>query len=187
MCLDTLQAQPCVRPTVLASRDLPQEMICDDLADIPCQPHYPRGDLLTDIEYGTYQEAGQDNMVDSITATLVHRPKVAQRVTFAEANIGLQSGSDSNCSDSTSIFKLPGIATSFPAPPSFNCPTTQPTNNDDSSSEDQGFMLVSRPKPHILATIDEPMSSPEIVPTPVVDILAVSGTDYSSDDEWDMI
>ena len=31
------------------------------------------------------------------------------------------------------------------------------------------------------------MSSPEMVPTPVFDILAASGTDYASDDDWDMV
>lgn len=118
----------------------------------------------------------------------MHRPKVERRVTFAETNVGLQSvDSHSGHSESTSTFKLPGIATSFPAPAFFDPPATQPTPNGDSSDEDQGFTLVSRPKPHTLATIDEPMSSPEMVPTPVFDILAASGTDYASDDDWDMV
>lgn len=188
LCLDTLQTQPCVRPTVLASRDLPQEMICGDSVDILRESHYPRGDHWTANQPKTHEEVGQDNMVDSVITTFVHRPKVERRVTFAETNVGLQSvDSHSGHSESTSTFKLPGIATSFPAPAFFDPPATQPTPNGDSSDEDQGFTLVSRPKPHTLATIDEPMSSPEMVPTPVFDILAASGTDYASDDDWDMV
>lgn len=163
-------------------------MICGDSVDILRESHYPRGDHWTANQPKTHEEAGQDNMVDSVITTFVHRPKVERRVTFAETNVGLQSvDSHSGRPESTSTFKLPGIATSFPALAFFDPPATQPTPNGDSSDEDQGFTLVSRPKPHTLATIDEPMSSPEMVPTPVFDILAASGTDYASDDDWDMV
>jgi hypothetical protein len=160
-------------------------MICDNPTDIPHQPSYPSGHCSTETEHGTREEAGHDNMIDSVTATLVHRPKVSHRVTFAEINVGLKSeGSHSDRSDSAPIFMLPGIGASVPAPVSFHSAPTQQIPNDDFPEVDQDFMLVPRPKPHTLATIDEPMSSPEMIPTPVTDILAATGTDYSSDDEW---
>jgi hypothetical protein len=104
-----------------------------------------------------------------------------------------------------------GIAT-FVHRPKVTQPATISEESDVESSEDNhGFTLVSRPKPPALATPDEPrsspellspiadilaanetdfssnddpMSSPELIPTPVVDILAATGTDYSSDEEW---
>jgi hypothetical protein len=56
-----------------------------------------------------------------------------------------------------------------------------------SSDEEEGFTVVSLPKPHAPASSDMLMSSPEVVPTPVVDILAATGTDYTSDDDWTML
>lgn len=53
-----------------------------------------------------------------------------------------------------------------------------------SSDEDDGYSVVSLSGLHTPTTSDELMSSPELVPTPVVDILAATGTDYTSDDEW---
>ncbi|KAI4955186.1 hypothetical protein J4E91_001044 [Alternaria rosae] len=140
LCLDTLQVQPCVRPTVLASRDLPDEMICDTLPDTSSPLRYPPGENLEAVEYKAHEETDQDNMVDSGILTFVRRPKVAQPATILE--------SDEECVE-----------------------------------DDQGFTLVSRPKLQSLTTFDEPMSSPELTSPPAVDILAATGTDYSSDDE----
>ncbi|KAL1800274.1 hypothetical protein ACET3X_000616 [Alternaria dauci] len=188
--LDTLRTQPCARPTLLASRDLPQEMICGDSTNTPRESYYSHGDHLAATPYKTHEEASQDNMVDSAITTFVHRPKAERRVTFAETNVDLQSmDTHSGRSEDDSTSKLSGTTTSFSAPALFNPAATQSTPDDDALEEDQGFTLVSRPKPHTLATIDEPMSSPEMLPTPVLDILAASGTDYTSDDDddWDMI
>jgi hypothetical protein len=57
----------------------------------------------------------------------------------------------------------------------------------DSSSEDEGFSIVHRPKPRVVATPNEPMSSPEIIPSQPVDILALTGSKYPDDDDWDML
>jgi len=134
LCLDTLQVQPCDHPTLLASRDLPDEMMCDTLPETPSPSCYPSGEKFT------AGETDQDNMVDSGILTFVRRPKVAQPATIQE--------SDEECLE-----------------------------------YDQGFTLVSRPKVQSLTMFDEPMSSPELTSRPVVDILAATGTDYSSDDE----
>jgi hypothetical protein len=144
-------------------------MICDNIEEVPSPSRYPTGDNLTTVEYGMYEETNHDGMADSGIATFVHRPKVAQPATISEE---------------------PDV---------------------DSSEDDQGFTLVCRPKPPALATPDEPepspelsspvadilaangtnfsssddpMSSPELIPTPGLNILAATGTDYSSDEEW---
>jgi hypothetical protein len=53
----------------------------------------------------------------------------------------------------------------------------------DFSDDECGFTVVSRPKPYAPVHPEEPMSSP----TPVVDILKATGTDYSDDDDWTML
>jgi hypothetical protein len=55
----------------------------------------------------------------------------------------------------------------------------------DSASEDEGFSIVHRPRP--TATFEEPMSSPEIVPSNPIDILAATGSNYPDDDDWTML
>jgi hypothetical protein len=71
------------------------------------------------------------------------------------------------------------------------CRPKQPDLNTgsetESSSEDEGFAIVHRPKPATVAVPDEPMSSPEIIPSRPIDILALTGSDYSDDDDWDML
>ena len=57
----------------------------------------------------------------------------------------------------------------------------------DSSSDEEGFSLVHRPKVLTCATPDEPMSSPELIPSAPIDILAATGSDYPSEDEWTMV
>lgn len=84
---------------------------------------------------------------------------------------------------------------------------------DSSSGEEEGFHMVHRPKPveptpTNLPSIDlflaqthspsntlppmslmqeEPMSSPEIIPSQPIDILAATGSNYSDDDDWTML
>jgi hypothetical protein len=57
----------------------------------------------------------------------------------------------------------------------------------ESSSEDEGFSIVHRPKPATAVMPDEPMSSPEIIPSRPIDVLALTGSDYPEDDDWDML
>jgi hypothetical protein len=82
LCLDNIKTQPGIHPTTLASRDLPREMISGNLPDAPSQPqHEPSADEDTtlremqEILYDNMAENTSENMVDSVTAPLVHRPK----------------------------------------------------------------------------------------------------------------
>ncbi|EMD60989.1 hypothetical protein GGP41_009918 [Bipolaris sorokiniana] len=56
-----------------------------------------------------------------------------------------------------------------------------------SSDEDEDYTVVSLSGLHTPTTSDELMSSPELIPTPIVDILAATGTEYTSDDEWTIV
>ncbi|KAI8937152.1 hypothetical protein NX059_006366 [Plenodomus lindquistii] len=63
-----------------------------------------------------------------------------------------------------------------------------PSSDHDLSSDEDGFTVVHRPKavPHHGAH-DESMSSPELVPSVPLNVLAATGGDYPSDDEeWTM-
>lgn len=57
----------------------------------------------------------------------------------------------------------------------------------DSSSEDEGFHIVQRPKPPVNPPQDDLMSSPEISPSKPVEVLAATGSNYPTDDEWTML
>jgi hypothetical protein len=57
----------------------------------------------------------------------------------------------------------------------------------DSSSEDEGFSIVHRPKLPAVALPEDLMSSPEIIPSNPIDILALTGSNYSDDEDWDML
>ena len=97
-------------------------------------------DVVSTLSTETPEESNLENMVDSVTTTLVHRPRLHQSATMDDIDT-------------------------------------------PSSGDDAGFTIVSRPKLHV-TNPEEPMSSPELIPTPVVYILAATGTDYTSDDEW---
>jgi hypothetical protein len=96
-----------------------------------------------------------ENMVDSVTAPLVHRPRIAQPAVTANTEDEASNGN--------------------------------PYIESDSSDDKNGFTMVSRPKSHGSVSPDEPMSSPELIPTPVIDILKVTGSDYSDEDEYIML
>jgi hypothetical protein len=57
----------------------------------------------------------------------------------------------------------------------------------DSSSEDEGFSIVHRPKRPTTLTAEDIMSSPEIVPSNPIDVLAATGSNYPDDDDWTML
>jgi hypothetical protein len=57
----------------------------------------------------------------------------------------------------------------------------------DTSSEDEGFSIVRRPKQSVRFSIDDPMSSPEIISSKSIDVLAATGSNYPIDDEWTML
>jgi hypothetical protein len=58
----------------------------------------------------------------------------------------------------------------------------------DSSSEDEGFAIVHRPKLPTTPTAEDLMSSPEIIPSNPIDVLAATGSNYpDDDDDWTML
>jgi hypothetical protein len=131
-------------------------MVCDTIPDAAFQPKYePIVDEDIDLSgFMRESENGNvtENMVDSVTAPLVHRPRVAQPAMVAD----MEGESSSS-----------GI----------------PYIENDSSDDECGFTLVSRPKPYALVHPHEPMSSP----MPIIDILKATGSDYSDDDDWTML
>jgi hypothetical protein len=143
-----MQPHPSVRPTLLASRDLPDEMLYDR-PDTPRAPPIDLAQAINNAFRGNYDsdEDGNEGIAQppSIVAdrsTLVYRPKPSAMTTGFEA---------------------------------------------DSSSEDEGFSLVHHPKPSASSPPDDLMSSPEIVPSKPMDVLAATGSDYPDDDEWTVL
>ncbi|KAF2133349.1 hypothetical protein P153DRAFT_353720 [Dothidotthia symphoricarpi CBS 119687] len=64
---------------------------------------------------------------------------------------------------------------------------TQQTFTKDSSDEDEGFSVVHHPDSPVHATTDEPMSSPELIPSVPSGKDPVTHIDPSSDDDWTML
>ena len=138
---------------MLASRDLPQEMLFD-ISPIPT--HESSSDYTLDAVSAIKNEgcSSNSNAADeamdtystsaSITTTLVHRHT------------------------NSPVLRKPDV-------------------DSDSSSEEEGFLLVHRPKPRVEAASDDLMSSPELIPSAPLDILAATGSDYSSDGEWSLV
>jgi hypothetical protein len=112
-------------------------------------------------------ESADENMVDSVTTPLVLRPKITQPVVVTYTK---------------------GKAPKYS--PSMESEVSEENSHSESESTDDehGFTMVSRPKPSVPdIPDDEPMSSPDLVSTPVIDILKATGSDYSDDDEWTML
>ncbi|KAF1841961.1 uncharacterized protein K460DRAFT_409400 [Cucurbitaria berberidis CBS 394.84] len=159
LALDTPQVHSGIYPTLLASRDLPQEMLFEIPPNSPPASSNPVilgamaivkdedcrsiSDIINEA-MGADESMDSDSTSGSAATTLVHRPK----------NLRVVDVSDSE---------------------------------SNSSSDEDGFALVHRPKPLAQPTPDEPMSSPKLIPFTPVDILAATGSDYPSDDEWDML
>lgn len=58
----------------------------------------------------------------------------------------------------------------------------------DSASDQDGFVMMYRPKVATVATPDQPAaSSPESVPSMKVDIRTATGSEDLSDDDWSMV
>ncbi|KAF1836238.1 hypothetical protein BDW02DRAFT_521639 [Decorospora gaudefroyi] len=139
LCLDTVQLQACVRPTTLASRDLPQEMICDD-------PPATTNELESDATIGAVAHLDEKiceraDQVEPVTATLVLRSKISQLGPAAEIEL-------------------------------------------ESSDEERGFSTIRRPKVCGRSNPFEPMSSPELVATPLFDFSDATKGDDSDNEEW---
>jgi hypothetical protein len=113
-----------------------------------------------------------ENMVDSVTTPLDFRSKSTQ----------------------------PPVVADTKGEPSEHAPSLKRESSEDkshceieSTDDEHGFTMVSRPftmvsRPKPTASdIEEPMSSPEFISTPITDILKATGSDYSEDGEWTML
>ncbi|KAH9871754.1 hypothetical protein J1614_006010 [Plenodomus biglobosus] len=130
-----------VTGNTLASRDLPDEMLCDAP---PEPPKFFKIDRVNETSEGPERDHnGSGNMVTS-TATLAHRPRTPR----------------------------PQINTFL---------------DQDLSSDEDGFTLVHRPYQPYLGAKDESLFSPEPVLSNPFNVLAATGSDYPSDDEWSML
>jgi hypothetical protein len=142
-------------------------MTGDNILDSSSQRKYePTSDQhmgLSGYMHDSVQEDMDENMVDSVTAPLVLRPKTTQSAGVADVN--------GESSDDKFY-----IESKFSE--------DKPCSDGEPSDDEHGFTLVSSPKP---VTPDEPMSSPELISTPIIDILKAIGSDYSDDDDWTML
>jgi hypothetical protein len=154
LALDTLQPQPSILPTILASRDLPDVM----LYDRPATPARISTPIPMKSE-GFRVFKSENTLVDSC-------------IDDADP------ASDLN-PPSTSYFSSQSILVHRPKPSAMSLDYIL-----DSASEDEGFSIVHRPKPDM---VEDPMSSPEIVPSNPVDVLAATGSNYPDEDDWTML
>lgn len=153
MSIDTTCGGQGIRPTMLASRDLPSEMICeqsDQSSQVPPVDGSTEaiGVAISEFSdtddrtlYGTTPQPRQE---DLNVITLVHRLRA----------------------------------------PSGNNDANFET---DLSSDEDGFSIVHRPRPAASAISNHNMSSPELIPSVPIDILAATGSSYPSDDEWTVV
>ncbi len=132
-----------------------------------------------------------------LLAPLVYRPKRPD----ADSAMILDSGSSSD-EDGFSLVRRPKPLTSpaedevmsnseiTSAPPVDVLPSSSPAADDVMSSLEltspAANDIISSPET-ISLTADDVMSSPELIPTPPVDVLAASGSNYPTDDEWDLV
>jgi hypothetical protein len=142
-------------------------MIRDHIRDTPSRSQYePYEDVGVFAHMReSLDENADENMVDSVTAPLVLRPKITQPAVVADIK-----------------------GESFRNHPSMESESSENKSHSETESTDDehGFTMVSRPKSGA-PDPDEPMSSPDLISTPVIDILKATGSDYSDDDEWTML
>jgi hypothetical protein len=137
-----------MRPTMLASRDLPDEMLYDR-PDTPRAPAIDLAQAVRNAFKGKY-ESDEDDLDEAVALPVAERSTLVYRPKPSAMALGFET---------------------------------------DSSSEDEGFSIVHRPRTLqvINGTVDDPMSSPEIIPSKPMDVLAATGSNYPDDDEWTML
>jgi hypothetical protein len=166
LAIDTLQPQPGILPTTLASRDLPDVMLYD-------RPSTPQP--ASEATPGVVCKTEELPMYKS-----ENYPACNSENTLVDSFIG--TAETANEPDPPSSSEYPSQSTLV------HRPKSSATSLDyilDSASEDEGFAIVRGPKP---TPEEEPMSSPEIIPSNTVDVSAATGSNYSDDDdEWIMI
>ncbi|KAH7400855.1 hypothetical protein DE146DRAFT_476758 [Phaeosphaeria sp. MPI-PUGE-AT-0046c] len=190
LALDTLQPQCNHRPTILASRDLPEVMLYDKPASPPLAPT----PVLTHIP-----NTGRGSVIES-QSSLVHRPKlsVVNPTTSPSREDSVYEESSSEDEGFHMVYRpkphntlplldprtidtpdsnLPSVGL-----PSINLPPVNVPSIDRVSAHPPSINL-----PSIHQMQEEPMSSPEIIPSQPIDILAATGSNYSDDDEWTML
>jgi len=94
-----------------------------------------------------------------------------------------------NLADSAISFLSPSGSSELAFRPKNLQTIADEASDTEPSSEDEGFSLVHRPKPEASALAEDPMSSPEVVPSNphTVDVLALTGSAYPDDDDWTML
>lgn len=104
-----------------------------------------------------------------------------------ELTRGTEDAMDDHPSEETLVDSAVGFAmSSLPRRPARTQLPTIVDTDAESSEDDHGFTMVYRPRVHFADTLEEPMSSPEMIDTPVFDMLAASGTPYP-DDDWEIL
>ncbi|KAH7380090.1 hypothetical protein BKA66DRAFT_420212 [Pyrenochaeta sp. MPI-SDFR-AT-0127] len=161
LALDALPIYSGPPPTLLSSKDLPQEM----LYDIPHTPPYEKAEVPS---------CPADNEMADVGVAATSGGESGDNQPLSNIPMG-------HLGPNVSISNT--IAYRYRNPPSIKNLDLEP----DSSSDEEGFSLVYRPKTLALAAPDEPMSSPELIPSAPIDILAATGSNYPTDDEWTML
>jgi hypothetical protein len=181
LALDTLQPHAGFRPTILASRDLPEVM----LFDRPKTPPRP-------IKVFSLRQKGEDadrryyDTDEDVARRSYDTDKdVARRHYDTDEDIARRYWGDSLSKAPTQSWSPISNATTLVHRPRQGVLETGFVT--ESASEDEGFFLVHRPKPPINPFLGEPMSSPEIIPSKPMDVLAATGSNYPDDDEWTML
>lgn len=161
MAIDTPKAPSGIRPTVLASRALPDEM----LYDMPPEPALEsQHDVLMAGLTGLFNQGLGNNTFDAVTTMTSNVHDVPPP----------------NVSNISATMTLP-LRSRTPRL------VLEVHSDSDLSSDDDGFTMVHRPRVAAAPTPEEPMSSPELIPSVPIDVLAATGSDYPSEDEWSMI
>ena len=146
--------------------------------------------MLYEVPPKATQQTPPDAWVDSVAEMFYEQDDMSSTVVCdnASARYG------SNISSTTTLAYRPGnLRPGTPRPGTPRAGTLRPSTNPhldaDSSSDEDGFTLVHRPRQAIPATgtPDQPMSSPELTPCAPIDVLAATGSDYPSDDDWSMV
>ncbi|KAH3917527.1 hypothetical protein HBH56_041650 [Parastagonospora nodorum] len=180
LALNTLQPQSSIRPTLLASRDLPEAMLFDR-PKTPPRPIKvfslrPKMENTERRYYDTYRDpAPHYNTTDE--------EDVPRRYYDTDEDLARRYWATSE----TPMRPVSPISTATTLVHRPREPIADTGFVTESASEDEGFSIIRQPKPPVNPSMDEPMSSPEIIPAKPIDVLAATGSNYPDDDDWTML
>jgi hypothetical protein len=167
---DSAQPEPGTLPTTLASRDLPDVMLYDRPSVPQLDSEATPGVLGKTEEFRVYKSENYPvcNSENTLVDSFIDTAKTA------------------NEPDLPSISSYPSQSTLVHRPKSSAMSLDHTLDyTSDSANEDEGFAIVHRPKP---APEEGIMSSPEIISSNPVDVLAATGSNYpDDDDDWTML